>query len=860
MADNNRGSELKNKLAKGAATVAGGPAAGKAVDLAQKAKLGLSSVNKNADLLAKQGNPALAKPSMSGGSKSVDDLPKEGLEEGEDYGATESAASKIKNKVTGNDDKSDMKDGSANSEKSIAKSFMKKHKFKIIGACAGLMGAVFIILIVIIAIESVGGSVKQFFTNMGDAIVGFFQKDEFDAQAAIEDYYEELDKVKKAIKTKKGVCIDENLITATLTVDLDGLHYTEQGEEEPKIQDENEYSSVVDDYKEMKKQVAILANMQIITKKYGNDKSLNYPNRGDRCKPEESGTETPVVTEENYQNFDTTPFGWIALFLNNGFGINEALISDDINLVSQHDKGGILAFFSRKTNDERNFEYHLYQPEAVLECTAGFDSNGNCKSAKVPVCHDILPEDEYELSIGELNTMEYSVYYWNLVNQFIPDFYEEYLPDDKESEEYAEAVKDIAEQVYLLYTDLGPGESCEEDYEGDLSCTYAYNSSGKNISGEGIDTTTYMNNVHVQLLSCNSVTPISSPMPLEEYIKGVVASEIRGSISMGNFEAIKAQAVMARNFVLLYPDVRDTMSDGSSTLLKIQNCTNKQTYVDPQIVEKEAGSAAYEEFLSALKEVEGQVLVDANGDLIKNKPGESYMYQKPEQEEWMANSADYRTMLMETYSNADNLSSDCHANGPVDGRGSGSKEGDIPTSDDACAGYKAQPFYWTNSYGSRHPFSTGQCTWHAYGRGRQILTENLGYTFDQATALMNSWLNGSSNGGQWYERAVQNQIFDYAKAINPSSNPRGLESQLRVGTFVSWTGGVHWDGCPTEGCGHIAVIESIERNPDGSIKSITTSNGGGGKTCFAKTYNSLESFWNDTGSKNGIDGFIYLNR
>ena len=97
------------------------------------------------------------------------------------------------------------------------------------------------------------------------------------------------------------------------------------------------------------------------------------------------------------------------------------------------------------------------------------------------------------LSIGDLNTMEDAVYYWNLVNSFIPNYYDEFLPSE-EGEKRDNAIKKIAEDIYLLYKDLGPGEACpistpyicRSDDGSEYFNAYTYDPSGKFTTQSGI--------------------------------------------------------------------------------------------------------------------------------------------------------------------------------------------------------------------------------------------------------------------------------------------------------------------------------------------------------------------------------------
>lgn len=110
--------------------------------------------------------------------------------------------------------------------------------------------------------------------------------------------------------------------------------------------------------------------------------------------------------------------------------------------------------------------------------------------------------------------------------------------------------------------------------------------------------------------------------------------------------------------------------------------------------------------------------------------------------------------------------------------------------------------YWWSSnnlfYASGYPY---QCTWYAHGRGLQILTSN-GMSMDTARTYMNP-MNGDA--WKWFH---QNQYFntstDYTKP--------------KVGAIIVWRNG--------NKPGHVAVIEEINRGPNGEITSIKTTEGG----------------------------------
>ena len=677
---NQQQTEATKNAALNAAKMYGGPL-GVGVNLASKTKLGNAVLNKGAEALNKQ-NPALGKLTSAMnrgnsdlinnknksdlGSSADAGLPKDGLE---DKGSIKAGSKKSRKNPFGlgkKDDNLDIDDsnGIGGDFTTQALKFARKHWTKILPIFGGFLLFLILIISIYVIVASIGGGVGQFFSNIGDAIIGFFDQSE---QEAVEDYYKELDKVKKNTYSRKGVCIDENLITATLTVDIDASDYIEKGLEEAPADTENlvdtedpdyydDDNQVVTQYNKMKKQVGLLANMQIKTIVFGNDKTLHYA--GGMCKPENTGTETELVTEENESRLKLTLLDKITAAQTNG------VISTNPNLVSQHDVSGFWQFFKKKVNEETNYEYYIYMPEAELECPVDGYDEGNCPAALVPRCHDTVPSDAYQLSIGELNTMEDSVYYWNLVNSFIPNYYDEYLPEAEGAERDA-AIKKIAEDIYLLYKDLGPGTTCQPDY-----VNQNYNYACINAEGQAA------NNIKVELLQCNDGTRFSpiegeSLVDLETYVTGVVYAENGGS---SNYEALKAQAVAARTYLLRNNDGKDILTDGT-TILKIRNCTERQVYCDPAngcwSDSKSAGKTVHSGQLSgkayskvplpdsskvyqAVSETLGEVVYDTDGKLISSG------YKSSDQNRWNSmKGSDYLAMLSTSYSNLGTLASEC---------------------------------------------------------------------------------------------------------------------------------------------------------------------------------------------------------
>lgn len=426
--------------AKAAANAYLGPAGGKAVDLASKTKLGdnilnkgAESINKKAPKIGKIANAANKSGALDAADKAVDatsggvdSLGKDGLppEEGLIDKSNNIDGNIIgnNNEITDNEDDdtpfnnffdtfnySPQNNSDNNTNNSLEK-FIKKHKFKLIL----IISSVFLLIIIIVIIISAIYSVGDVFTNFINGIENFFTEDQ---QELEKEYYEDLKQAQTDIHNKYGICIDANLITAALTINKSFDESLDESKDEVEDEIDGEEAETVY-YKQMKKQIKLLANMQIMTNKY---------EKSSECADNES---TTLITEGDKD-------------------------SSTKELIASHDDDSIFEFFKKKSNKEKNYIYYKYTPACQIT-TVG---NTTVKSYPTNVN---LPEDTKEISIGDLSTMEDSVFYWNLVNSFIPDYYADYLPELEPKK--TEAIKKIAEDIYLLYKDMGPSQSCSMDY------------------------------------------------------------------------------------------------------------------------------------------------------------------------------------------------------------------------------------------------------------------------------------------------------------------------------------------------------------------------------------------------------------
>lgn len=427
--------------AKAAANAYLGPAGGKAVDLASKTKLGdnilnkgAESINKKAPKIGKIANAANKSGALDAADKAVDatsggvdNLGKDGLppEEGLIDKSNNIDGNIIgnNNEITDNEDDNNpfnsffdtfnhsTQNNLDNTNNSLEK-FIKKHKLKLIL----IISSVFLFIIIIVTIISAIYSVGDVFTNFINGIENFFTEDQ---QELEKEYYEDLKQVQTDIHNKYGICIDANLITAALTINKSFDESLDESKDEVEDEIDGEEAETVS-YKKMKKQIKLLANMQIMTNRY---------EKSSECADSES---TTLITEGDKD-------------------------SSTKELIASHDADGSnpFSFLLKKSSQEKNYVYYKYTPAYEITKVGDTEIKTCPSNAKAP-------EDTKEISIGDLSTMEDSVFYWNLVNSFIPDYYADYLPESEPKK--TEAIKKIAEDIYLLYQDIGPSQSCSMDY------------------------------------------------------------------------------------------------------------------------------------------------------------------------------------------------------------------------------------------------------------------------------------------------------------------------------------------------------------------------------------------------------------
>lgn len=234
-----------------------------------------------------------------------------------------------------------------------------------------------------------------------------------------------------------------------------------------------------------------------------------------------------------------------------------------------------------------------------------------------------------------LEEFKQTTFYQKLISEFIPSYYEEYLPS-QEGEERTKKIEETAENIYWFYETYKNTVLTQHSNIG-KSCSYQMGND--NIS-----------NLKVRLLQCgtNEGTPIEGEglIDFEDYIAGVVYQEYGG----GEIETLKAQAIAARNFALTRASrmggaggIKLELENGQ-WVLSIRSCTNDQAYCSIErgcwsdVAGGESSSTIYQgydpnknwsrpplsqqseafqtQFKTALEAVRGQIMLDQNGEIM----------------------------------------------------------------------------------------------------------------------------------------------------------------------------------------------------------------------------------------------------
>ncbi len=229
-------------------------------------------------------------------------------------------------------------------------------------------------------------------------------------------------------------------------------------------------------------------------------------------------------------------------------------------------------------SEGNHLHYAIYQKSGCL-------TGGSCPSDKTYDPIDFFNDNPsssggivgtssvgYAEEIISLEEWRQTAYYDYLILEFIPDYYDEFLPDEVHSSDRQEAILSLGDYIYDMWKQYKSSYLKSASNVGQ-TCEYTAN------SGE------QLHNVKVELLECWTNDPIDTELvDLEKYITGVVYAEVGGF----GIETLKTQSIAARGYLMTrgegMPDPIGTIREEDGyTVISIRNCTADQAYCDPDL-------------------------------------------------------------------------------------------------------------------------------------------------------------------------------------------------------------------------------------------------------------------------------------
>lgn len=875
--DNNQQQDSAQKTAhtagKGAATYFGGSVGGKLYDAASKTKLGQAlekgagkAINKNPAMrkasqvadksgaldAANKGMDAMGGVSGGGSTSAPKDpsmqregIKREGLEEGTQ--TTQDSSKKSLFPGFGkqkNSSSSSATDEGNNTGSAAIGGFIKKH-WKILIPALGYVAGFFLTIILIMGIINViispAQAVINFFSGAWDSLKNFvgFKDDE---QWELE-YYETLEKVQEEYNQKYGVCIDVNLITATLTVNTVNDEYIEEGTETDDI--EGAELTYGHDYKKMTKQIETLANMQIKREKYTLMKAECYPSTSiDRCAEGHNAAQTIAVDEENIDCIDE---GFLASIDASLSGLPNR-DSSSPRLIARNDKENTLftSFLVKKANKERNYAYYMYIPEAKYEDR---DEDG---VAETRVCDEnylknSVPSsynDFAKLDIGDWDNMTDSVYFYNLLDSFVEDYYSEYLTKGsgyaEEGTQRYEDAKDLIDDIYALYDMMGPNQTCTTTGQ------YICRSDGgsENFSGSRDEFLKSIANIVIEDMNRSGI--LASLTMAQAAVESANGSSLLSREYSNYYGMTAGSCAPARRadttITVVYPGTGGNSCSGNAywdgTVVWMCNSSGKdcQWY---RVYDSFANSTADHSRLLSNSNYQCQGITTPEEAIACVQAG------------GYATASHYQSTIMSVINTYNLTQYDIGVwDGTVaDGTGEALYEicegitngsGTISSGGSFTSGV-CGPNNSVNDpdgfWSTHNIFKSPQCTWYAHGRALQILT-NAGMSLDAAKSNLRP-MHGDA--GEWYD---QNENFSSSMNVN----------EPRQGAIIVWQQADYW--------GHVAVIEKVNTDANGNPVSVDISEGNNqGRQCTTRTV-SMDYVKRHSGGRRGVDytfkGYIYL--
>lgn len=356
-----------------------------------------------------------------------------------------------------------------------------------------------------------------------------------------------------------------------------------------------------------------------------------------------------------------------AQLFNDSSGLSK---NENGSIVGKEDQNGILKFPCPVLKRTMNYGYSEFKEmkKIVTEMRAIIKDNTLTDDALYKQAKNSSDEKLQALAKDyETNKNKYLYSYTHYLKEvYIPFtyFYKKNYTDG----EINSIIDEIYDQRDLYNYLIG------EDFNQSCGGSCVYNVNGKQVS-----------NLKVRLMQCGSGRgkPIEGEelVDFEKYILGVVYAEIGPDAPK---EAAKAQAIAARSYSLTRPKAMGNSAglkleeENGQWILSIRNCTEDQVYCDPDkgcsnttspsssgnstTVYSGANTKPYTykgplatdaTIRAAVSEVSGEVLLDANGNIINSG------YVNSNQQKWASQAKsgmDYTEILMAEYTNTTTIS------------------------------------------------------------------------------------------------------------------------------------------------------------------------------------------------------------
>lgn len=674
----NKLDNLKNNIAAKAATAAGGPMAGKAVETLNKIR---NNPNNNGYANNKRNRLGQAGNTSNDNSSGLDENSSNGTTNTSNK-SSNSPINKLGSMLGGNSNKINENDSTVTKAVKTAKKI--RRAMPIIAALAPFIISFLGLIIVVVIVMSQFAAIENFVAQIQvgvEKMLNFATGEGWTTNENV--FFKKLETENKKYKllSSNGESLDIPLVAATIHYDrlVDINAYEKNNIENEQYNDEQQDTAIV-----KKEQTAsfygVAGDMlgKVDTIKPGERKLLGHL----------------VKTEITYTEFSANDIkgageAWLNYF--NQAGVS---ISKDVCVP-----GNIICYYQQYLEYVKNTRNYAKQYDDILAYTK-FEDLNVFYEAKEFIDAFNKSEDEKDKTSGLFvpkvtRTMDYETYKDYLRNVYIPYHY---FYGAKKEDINPLDIENIIDEIFAqkdYYNYLFHNENKENSSLAGGVCNYTVN---------GVTAS----DIKVELLSCDSTKDhqtVYETVDFDKYIMGVVYAEI--DFDEKYSEAMKAQAVAARSFALtraneMCPSNSSNCFVGfnpSTKTIRIRTCEADQVYCDYEkgcthtsvngFLETKSGTNSggklyksalsqekIEKYSAILSEVNGKVATNTNGNIKYTS------YTDNEQKIWKelnSQGKDYNEMLVKTYGNV-SIKSDCSTGGAKAGPWADWKQGGSPWS------------------------------------------------------------------------------------------------------------------------------------------------------------------------------------